>query len=152
MNNARFFQQCNALAVAVAVACSSVAASAAAAGVQIECPASLSEQSIAATPPSADWRSHVSSPFKLTAAGFMGGPPETLTDLKPNFIKEGKQRTVVRWEFEGALPDGKWLSCSYDSGAITLSKTIDASITSCEVSYTRAKPGGRQSLEKIRCR
>ena len=112
--------------LAVAAACVPVAATAAAATAQFECPASMSEESIVVTPPSADWRSYVSSPRKLKAAGFMGGPPETLTELKENSYKEGKQRTVVRWDFEGDYPDGKWLSCAYGDGVdITLSKPIE---------------------------
>ena len=90
--------------------------------------------------------------MKLTGAGFMAGAPETLTDLKPSLTKEGKLRTVMRWDFEGAYPEGKWLSCAYGSGAVTLSRSIDANTKSCEVSYTRTKNGGNLSLEKISCR
>ena len=133
MISTTFPHRCGAFALAVTF--TSCTTSAATAEAPIECPPALSEKSISVTSPNSSWRPYVPYAMKLTGAGFMAGAPETLTELKPSFIKESKLRTVAQWNFVGTYPDGKWLSCSYGGGTITLSKTIDVDTKSCEVTY-----------------
>lgn len=116
----------------------------------LTCPIALSSQAIQITAPSSEWIAFVGHPLNLMGAGLMQGEPVTQAHLKPSRITSNKETEIVIWTFEGDYKEGKWLSCSYGDGGITLSKRIADSYSECTVTYKKI-PRGR-SVEGVTCR
>jgi hypothetical protein len=117
----------------------------------MECPHQLAPESIRLADDKSGWIGFVPEPLLLTAAGFMQGQPSTRADLKPFSTARSGSGSVVKWKFEGPYPEGKWLSCEYAQGAVSLARRIDDSFTECSVTYRKTKHG-TQSVQSIACR
>lgn len=87
------------------------------------------------------WVTFHKNEWKLTAIGFSGNEPSKLEDLKPYDIKARKTEKIETWIFEGDYPDGKWISCDYQKGALVRSKRIDDNAKSCSVTYRKVDQG-----------
>ena len=90
-------------------------------------------------------------PLHLTAAGFSSGPPSDRAQLKPTSVDEAKAKIVETWRFEGPYPRGKWLSCDFERGVVTLSREIPEGIRECSVVYDNHPPAS-PALREIVCR
>lgn len=125
----------------------------------LTCPAYASEQRLACPPqlpvetisfPSAvddGWTRHVPSPLELTSAGFMQASPEKMAHLKPFSSIARKNKLLVTWKFEGDYPQGKWLSCDYAGGVLSLSKEIQAELSECVLSYEKNSQGKVRDIQ-----
>lgn len=103
----------------------------------IECPAQIPIEHIQIGGSTEAWIPQIRSPMPLTGAGFMQAPPEKMAYLKPTSTKDQKNSTTVIWKFEGDYPLGKWLTCDYANGAVSMSKEIDKTVTECAVTYEK---------------
>lgn len=72
-------------------------------------------------------------------------------DLKPSLTRKTAGGTIVTWVFEGAYPQGKWLSCEYANGVVSLAKRVVDATNECSITYKRVKQGA-SSLQGIMCR
>jgi len=123
----------------------------------LNCPVEVPENSIQIQTPSPEWHGFADLPLRLHGANFMSGEPSTRTHLKPDSSNETKGKSISTWKFEGDYPEGKWLTCFYANGFISLSKKIDDHFSECSLIYRKdAKnkkgqwvPGG---IEKISCK
>ena len=116
----------------------------------VACPLTLSAQAIQIDAPTPEWTSFVNHSLSLTSVSLMQGAPVTQAHLKPNRTTSTKKGSTVIWMFEGEFPEGKWLSCSYGDGAITLSKKIAETYSECSVSYQGS--GGNRIVSAIVCK
>ena len=122
----------------------------------LNCPAEISEGSVQIRTPSPEWHGFAGLPFRLHGAVFMSGDPSSREHLKGS-SRETKEKEISTWKFEGDYPNGKWLSCLYAMGFISLSQRIDDRFSECSLVYRKdAKdkngqwvPGG---IEKISCK
>lgn len=117
----------------------------------IECPASIAPELGDLSVDKSAWVVFVARPFLLTAAGFMQGEPSMRADLKPTSTRKTTTGRVVTWRFAGSYPRGKWLSCDYADGLVSLSKQIPDTIGECSVTY-RGIGKGRLSVGEIVCK
>ena len=117
----------------------------------LQCPEQVPPGSIRLADNADGWMAFVPEPLRLTAAGFMQGPPSTRADLKPSATKRTSAGSVVKWAFEGAYPEGKWLSCEYAQGVVALARRIDDSAAECSVEYQKTKHG-ELAVQRIVCR
>lgn len=104
---------------------------------RIECPVEIPATSFKVTNAADSWTPLVPSSLTLTAAGFMQASPEKMAHLKPFSTSEDKKRVLVTWKFEGDYPQGKWLTCDYAGGVVSLSKEIARSTSVCTVIYEK---------------
>lgn len=118
---------------------------------RIDCPSEISATSIQLKNTPDGWTPFLPSSLALTAAGFMQAPPEKMAHLKPSSTKENKKRTIVTWKFQGDYPQGKWLTCDYAQGAVSLSKEIDRSTAECSVIYEK-KNSGTAGAVRVACK
>lgn len=98
-----------------------------------------------------DWVPFVESNLKLTGVGFMQAPPEKIAHLKPFTSSKFKKNDTDNWRFEGDYPEGKWLTCSYDQGTVSLSKKVDDKFSECSVTTIIKKKYADTQFE-IRCK
>jgi len=120
----------------------------------LTCPDVIPAATIRVNPVPEKWASGVPSAFRLSAAGFSGGPPEKRADLKPSSVTEKRQRSVSVWRFdEDEFADGLWLACSYGgaAGEIILARKLPSGYRSCSVSYGPSAKAGAQVID-ITCR
>ena len=108
---------------------------------EIQCPFAIQAESVRISDIKDDWVANFSMPLKLTAAGFMQGGPSMHADLKPYSTRKIPGGTAVAWVFQGAYPNGKWLSCEYANGIASLSKRIADTTSECSVMYGGGKSG-----------
>jgi hypothetical protein len=99
------------------------------------CPAELSAQAFQIIAPSSEWAAFMEHPLNLASVSLMQGEPATQAHLKPSRTVSSKETDMVIWTFEGEYPKGKWLSCRYGDGAVTLSKRIADTYSECTVVY-----------------
>jgi hypothetical protein len=59
---------------------------------------------------------------------FDGHPKQRATLIETSTSDHGN---ISTWKFEGNFPDGKWFSCDYQQGFVSLVKKIDDSAKSC---------------------
>ena len=118
---------------------------------KIDCPAEIPAASLQVTSTPAGWTPFVPSPLILTAAAFMQASPEKMAYLKPYSTSENKKHSIVTWKFEGEYPQGKWLTCDYAGGAVSLSKEIDRDISSCTIEYEK-KIRGKVGFVQVVCK
>lgn len=104
---------------------------------RVACPAVLPAEAITVRAP-AGWTSVTTSFTRLTGAGMMAGPPESMAELKP----DTRDRMNPRWTF--APEYEKWMTCGYGS-ALQISKRLDDSTTACTVRYVKSEHGGIES-------
>lgn len=107
--------------------------------VAIACPDSIAPTELAVA--KANWTAFVPRPLSLSAAGFMQGEPSLQADLKPTSVRKTATGIVSTWKFAGPYPHGKWLSCDYAGGAVTLSQRIPDASSECSVSYRKNGKG-----------
>ncbi len=118
-----------------------------AAAQELSCPPELLSSAIKLIDIPAPWAGSVQRyPLALKAAGFFDGAPSRMAELKPFSVKEGNKKVVEKWLFDNEYkwPEGKWLSCDYGDGVVSLSKEIPKEISECTVIYekkNKAKPG-----------
>jgi len=117
----------------------------------IECPASITPELGDLSLDKEAWVAFVARPFPLTAAGFMQGDPSMRADLRPTSTKKTSAGRVVTWTFVGPYPHGKWLSCDYADGLVSLSRQIPDTASECSVTY-RGSGKGRLSVGEIACK
>lgn len=117
----------------------------------IECPVSIAPELVNLSVDKEAWLAFVARPFPLTAAGFMQGEPSMRADLRPTSTKKTPAGRVVTWTFVGPYPHGKWLSCDYADGLVSLSKQIPDTTSECSVTY-RGSGKGRLSVGEISCK
>lgn len=115
------------------------------------CPQEISPKAIQIAAPSIEWRSLVARPLALTSAGFMQGAPESQADLKPTKSKRNQNTETLTWTFAGEYPQGKWLSCEYNNGALSLSRELTNSFSECSVTYQKITNTHRV-VKEIICR
>jgi hypothetical protein len=123
----------------------------------LNCPAEISGELLQMQAPSPEWQGFVKSPLRWRSVSLMAGEPSTQTHLKPDLFNETKEKSTSTWKFVGDYPEGKWLSCGYVDGSVSLSKRIDDRFTECSVVYRKDKKdkngywvlGG---FEKISCK
>jgi hypothetical protein len=89
--------------------------------------------------------------INVVSAGFSDGRPSEMAYLKPYRTNEKGIITVVKWKFEGAYPEGKWLSCTYEGGFFSLARELPNNIYECDVTYEKIKPG-QTKLSAITCK
>ena len=117
----------------------------------IECPAAISATSIKVTNIVDGWTPIVPSSLALTAAGFMQASPEKMAHLKPFSTREDKKRAYLTWKFEGDFPQGKWLTCDYAGGVVSISKEMARSTTECAVIYEKTNKD-KPNFIRITCK
>lgn len=78
---------------------------------------------------------------RLSGFNVYDGPPEQGAELKPHSTTS---RNAV-WKFEGGYPQGVFLSCDYNNGAVRLTTRADGAVTSCSAKTEVVKP--HQSLK-----
>ncbi|WP_368664713.1 STY0301 family protein [Zoogloea sp. LCSB751] len=120
-------------------------------GQTVECPLTISAESVYIADHKDGWTSFVPQPLRLTAAGFMQGEPSMRADLKPSFTRKTASSTTLVWAFEGSYPQGKWLSCEYANGVVSLAKRVADTTTECSITYKSVKQGA-QTPQGIVCR
>jgi hypothetical protein len=97
------------------------------------------------------WTSYTPRDLPLTSAGFTASPPAQLEELKPYAIKETKRRLTETWRFDGPYDGGKWISCGFAGGKVTLAKKIAADTATCVVTYDKPTNTSYAS-PRIHCR
>lgn len=117
----------------------------------VQCPPEIPAGPVRMATSNETWEGYVPSPLPLTAAGFMQAPPSMRADLKPSATTKTKSGIVVEWVFEGDYPQGKWLSCDYAGGAVSLAKRIPDAVSVCSVTYERVGKN-KNSLRQVSCR
>lgn len=115
----------------------------------IDCPTQLPIENIKIDAATESWVTRIKSPMPLTAAGFMQASPEKMAYLKPSSTKNQKNGTTVIWKFEGEYPLGKWLTCDYANGLVSISKEIDKTVEECSVIYEKKN---KKSLVAVSCK
>lgn len=110
----------------------------------VTCPPELPAGSVAVHAP-AGWSVFPPDRVTLTGAGMMAGPPESMTDLAPTKA----DRTVVTWTFTDR--GEKWLTCSYGSRDVRISKRLDDAVTECRVHYVKSKFGSGIERVTVAC-
>ena len=118
---------------------------------KIDCPANIPAALLQVTSAPEGWTPFTPSPLTLTAAAFMQASPEKMAYLKPYSTSENKKNSIVTWKFEGDYPQGKWLTCDYAGGAVSLSKEIDRGISSCTIEYEK-KNRGKAGFVQVVCK
>lgn len=113
------------------------------------CPASIPAAAVQVHALPGQWTAFTPRPLALSGAGFLQGPPATLSDLKPYSTIEAKTTLTLSWKFEGPYREGIWLSCDYAGGVVSLAKRIPDQTRGCSVAYT--KHGKSYALADIRC-
>ncbi len=99
------------------------------------------------------WKAGLDSlPHRLALITFFDGPPEDNASLAPVSSRvAGKQ--IATWLFGSRSSRAIWLTCGYAGTAVTLSKSLPASVTSCAVTYNpRQQVSGLPLIEKITCK
>lgn len=110
-----------------------------AADISATCPLTLPVEAVAIRAPPG-WIGHNSDFVRLTGAGMMAGPPETLSYLVPSTSKKIKGGGTSTWDFERTRQ--KWLFCLYDnSAAIQISRQLGGHATTCTMKYTKTSAG-----------
>ena len=89
--------------------------------------------------------------LKIISAGFYDGQPPDMANLKPYESKKIKNLTTLKWKFEGDYPNGKWLSCDYEGGIVTLAKELLSNISECTVTYKKMNIPNEQTVS-ISCK
>jgi hypothetical protein len=109
------------------------------------CPAYIAASSanVVEVPPS--WKVNgQSNKLKVVSAGFSDGQPSELAYLKPYETRRKGGSTVAIWKFEGLYPKGKWLSCDYEGGLVSLTREMPTGISECVVIYEKPRSGSAQ--------
>lgn len=75
---------------------------------------------------------------RLTGVTVFDGPPEDGAALKPSSISSSGER--VKWVFEGTYEKGKWISCDYEKGLITLVRQVAEPASTCAATIKKTKP------------
>ncbi|MFP5391221.1 MAG: STY0301 family protein [Gammaproteobacteria bacterium] len=110
------------------------------------CPAEVQPASMKVDAPKG-YKSHGPSPFRLTGAGLMWGPPETMATSVPHKTTEKGGKETDSWAGIEHEPV-KWMACTYEDGLVVLSQPIDPRAKACSV--TRSKAKGRYVID-ARC-
>ncbi|WP_147330525.1 MULTISPECIES: STY0301 family protein [unclassified Duganella] len=113
----------------------------------IECPAQLPQDALQVVHPPSGWTAFVPTALRLSSVAMMNGPPSKMAILKPDEIKQQKNKKQVSWQDlnDGPAPGGKWIACNYGAGNndVILSRKIDDKTSQCTVTYTGTQPGER---------
>ena len=117
----------------------------------IACPAEISATSIKIVNPLDGWTPMIPSALTLSAVGFMQASPEKMAHLKPFSLHEDKKRVHLTWKFEGDFPQGKWLTCDYAGGVVSISKEVARNTTECAVVYEK-KNKDKPDYIRIACK
>jgi hypothetical protein len=117
----------------------------------IACPPTIPAKSVQLIDTAEGWLGFVPLPLPLTAVGFMQAEPSKQAYLKPSSTSKTADGSFVEWRFEGPYPQGKWLSCDYAGGAVSLSTKIADSTSACAVTYKRG-PQGAPVVWKLACK
>lgn len=82
------------------------------------------------------------APIRLSGISVFDGPPERNAVLIPAAERGDLRRkeTVSLWKFEGAYPEGKYISCDYAQGVLHLHVRVAEGVTQCEAFTARRKP------------
>lgn len=123
-----------------------------ASGQKIDCPTEMPTALVQFTGVPDGWTPFVPQPLALTSAGFMQASPEKMAHLKPFSTSENRKHVIVTWKFEGDYLQGKWLACDYAGGAVSLSKEIDRSISSCTVVYEKKNRSRAGFVQQVVCK
>jgi hypothetical protein len=114
----------------------------------IECPHFIRNAQVILKETPEGWTPYVDTTLRLNSIGFMAGPPDTLTDLKPYDAdsKGGKNNQKYKnsstWVWGEDEKVEKWITCGYDLGnSFSLSKKISDKTKKCTVTYTKNKDG-----------
>nr|WP_308937397.1 STY0301 family protein [Duganella vulcania] len=120
------------------------AAAASAAEHKIECPVQLPQDALQVVHPPSGWTAFVPTALRLSSVTMMNGPPSKMAILKPDEIKQQKNKKKVSWLDlnDGPAPGGKWIACNYGEGNndVILSRQIDDKTSQCTVTYSGTSP------------
>lgn len=106
----------------------------------LACPASLPAEALLVRAPDG-WTGHSPSIMRLSGAGMMAGPPESMTYLVPDNTKRVKGGTVSTWSF--VEQSERWLYCFYSgSSSIQISRRLNNAGTECSIRFQDSKLGG----------
>lgn len=104
------------------------------------CPASLPAETLQVRAPDG-WTGYSPSILRLSGAGMMAGPPQSMTYLVPDKSARTKWGSVTTWSFAGQTE--KWLYCFYSgSSSIQISRRLDTNATVCSIRFENSKLGG----------
>jgi hypothetical protein len=125
----------------------------AAAAAEVHCPDSVAVKQSLETTPDGWTASHSEAVARLSGITFFDGPPEEKASLVyDSWVKRGGLAYGV-WRFPAKGSRSIWLSCSYASTNIVLSKPLAAGVTECTVTYSRnVQVAGMPEVKKIDCR
>jgi hypothetical protein len=115
----------------------------------INCPARIPASSFQFANAPEGWTPFVPSPLELTSAGFMQASPEKKAYLKPFTTINNNKRVIAVWKFEGDYPQGKWLTCNYAEGVVSISKEIARSTSECTITYEKKKKNQADYIQII---
>jgi hypothetical protein len=104
------------------------------------CPPTIPAKTVNVVDAPKSWVATVPNDLRLSGVGFIEGEPTSLAFLKPHSTKNTKRGGVSMWKFEGDVPEGRWLSCSYNN-AVSLSQRIPDSIEQCSVTHAKDSIG-----------
>ena len=117
------------------------------------CPAVITVDQKAVSPPP-DWTvSYSSLPQQLEMVTFFSGPPAENASLVYDKRSKTKGGWTATWNFPKD-PSGYWIRCSYTGTRAELSKRLPDSVGLCRVTYdgdTRSS-SGLPVIRKIECR
>ena len=106
------------------------------------CPAVFPAQTLKFSPADNGWMTGAGDPAPLYSTEVFDGPPEQRASLQP--ADSGKGSST--WKFEGPYPLGIWLQCSYADGALTLTRRLAHTPTTCVARYPRLSKGRPTSV------
>lgn len=110
----------------------------------LKCPPALEREAVAfvgSRAPS-EWMPFMPSRLGVESASLMYGPPETLSESKPDSVKKGKLKDIATWDFSEVPQVEKWLSCGYGAKReLTLSKAFPRDVSKCTVTITKNEQG-----------
>lgn len=119
----------------------------------ISCPASIATKQELQTVPSEWTASKDALPSNLANIAFYSGPPDQKASLVSDTRVTRGGLIYATWRFQAKRTESIWLSCSYSSTIVILSKTISTEITACTVTYNpKVSVAGLPEIQKIECK
>lgn len=92
-------------------------------------------------------------PHQLSSVGFFDGHPREKAELTPDKEKKSKTKQMATWRFVPNNPQGNWIACAYDRTNVTLVRSLDATVSTCTVTYDpNLTISGRPAITAIKCK